>query len=265
MKNRQQGQVVVFLLLLTVILVTVLLSISARSLQQLRMSSSLEHKSRSFSAAEAAIEDALRQDLATLALQEGPQPISLGDPVIQEATYTVEQLPDYTTSLGRDEVAQVSLSGWTPGAVTVCWEREGAGNDPSLELTFYEQDPITGAVNVARDAVNAVPDRDNGFDNTGAVEPSPTGPCAGYENELTIDPTPALIDPANAIYLRIKTWYAPSDLKVIGVPPQVYNVEGKAETVSGETSQVKTQVYPASWPPIFDFVLFDGSGNPLKK
>lgn len=265
MNKRQHGQVIVFLLVLVSILVTILLSISTRTLQQLKTSSTQERSSRAFTAAEAAVEAALRQDLDEIIAAGGTGTLEGLGSGIKSAEYSVAEVEDFIVDLDQDDVAQIDLSDWTTfgaydGTITVCWEEEGSGDDPSLELTFFEND--AGSVSLERYAYNAVgTSRDNGFDL--ADSPVGGGECDGYENEKAIDPD--LTNDLNATYLRIKTWYAPTTLKVLGVAPQVYDVEGEAESVGGEQRKVRTQVYPAKWPPVFDFVIFDGSGDALKK
>lgn len=265
MRKHQRGQIIVFLLVLIAILVTVLLSISTRTLQQLKTSSTQERSSRAFTAAEAAVEAALKQDLDDIIAAGGTGSIGGLGSGIESAEYSVAEVDDFIVDLDQDDVAQIDLSDWTTfggydGTITVCWEEEGSGDDPSLELTFFEDD--AGSVSLVRYAYNAVgASRDNGFD--AADSPVGGGGCDGYENEKLVDPD--LTNDANATYLRIKTWYALTNLKVLGVAPQVYNVEGEAEALGGEQRKVRTQVYPAKWPPVFDFVIFDGSGDALKK
>jgi type II secretory pathway pseudopilin PulG len=271
MKDRQRGQIIVFLLLLVVILVTILLSLSSRTLQEFKSSSSQERSARAFTAAEAAIEEALRQDLDALIGAGGSGEVNF-DGVT--ATYTAERLDDYVVDLDRDDIAHVDLADW-PGCgactnpITVCWEEAGVGSDAALELTFYEQD-AGGTVNLVRYAVNAGTDYGNGFVNPDDPEDrglinksSPSASCSGYDNEVEV--TPALNEATDAIYLRLKAWYAPTKIRVLGVPPQVAQYTGEGVAADTEVRRVRAQVYPASWPPIFDYVLFDGSGNPLSK
>ena len=282
MKNSaQSGQIVVILLLIMLVGLTLGLSITTRTLQQMKVTTVTEQSTRAYTAAEAAIEEALRQELA-----EGEYFLPAGalGPAITEAKYTVEESPTFSLTVQKDEVAQVNLQSEEAlfsGEIAVYWvlksDPEENTNDPpgraSLELAFIKN--TAGDYSVIRFAVNGDP-RSNGFTNPGPNTLDTSGevtltrpdsancgsPSSGYCNKAVITGL------SNIEILRIKPFYNKATILVdspAGLPPQIFTIAGEATTVADVTRRVEVKKAPPALPPIFDYVIFDGSGNALKK
>lgn len=267
--QHQAGQIIIILLLIMVIGLTIGLSITSRTLQQLKMTTVTTQSSRAFTAAEAAIEEALRQDLAALA-GKGEQPGSLGD---VNFTYKVET-PANEAAVNKDDVLQLDLEGWGGAALTICWRDDDAEPErPSLEIIILKES--NGDYSLVRYAVNPVDRPENGFLNpqTGVFErdlenrQTVSGDCGTFENHVIIDEDNDVgFDTfSDAKTLRIRPFYSNAYLKVVGPPLQIYTVEGTGTAPGDVTRKVKVSKTPARLPPIFDYVIFDGSGNALKK
>lgn len=276
--SNQSGQIVVILLLIMLVGVTIGLSITTRTLQQMKVATVSEQSSRAYTAAEAAIEDALRQEL--YGGMTGS--VSLG-PSIDEARYEVEETPEFSLTVQKDEVAQVNLQDFTGSAIDIYWVSESDPNEntsespgrASLELTFIKNDG--GDYSVIRFAVNAdARSASNGFtdpggsDISGGVNLSRSDrancglPSSGYCNKA------AITGLSDIEILRVKPFYNRATILVESSPPgllssQLFTISGEATTRSDVTRKVEVTKAPPALPPIFDYVIFDGSGNALKK
>ena len=274
--SKQSGQVIILLLVILLVGLTLALSITSRTLQQMKVTTVSEHSSRAFTAAEAAIEEALRQDLEEKA-GAGWQELSSGSlgGKIEEAKYEVEKASEFSLTVQKDDVVQVDLENFS-GNLDVYWVKK---SDPeenqddsraSLELIFIKE--VGGDYSVIRFAVNSEI-RDNGFTNPGETDTNAgvtlantdNGNCSsdldgkGYCNKVTISGLSGIQ------VLRIKPFYNKATILVTNVPPQIYTIKGEATTVADVTRRVEVKKAPPALPPIFDYVIFDGSGNALRK
>jgi len=275
----QSGQIVVLLLLIMLVGLTLGLSITTRTVQQMKVATVSEQSSRAYTAAEAAIEEALRQELKA---GEYALPAGALGPSISEAKYTVEESPEFSLTVQKDEVAQVNLKGSGVGQVGVFWVKESdptenTNDEPgraSLELTFIKN--TGGDYSVIRFAVNSdARNAENGFTDPGGPEDTSGGATLRQRTDSancgSPSPTPGYCNRAvvsglsDIEVLRIKPFYNKATIWVDGVPPQVFTVFGEATTVAEVTRKVEVKKAPPALPPIFDYVLFDGSGNALKK
>lgn len=278
--RNQSGQIVVLLLLIMLVGLTIGLSVTTRTLQQMKVATVSEQSSRAYTAAEAAIEEALRQELA------GGMTGSVGlGPSISEAKYEVEETAEFSLTVQRDEIAQVNLHDFTGSAIDVYWVSESDPNEnineppgrASLELTFIKKDGedysvIRFAVNAdARSASNGFTDP-GGSDTSGGVDlvSTDTGGCSfdpdgrGYCNKV------AVTGLSDIEILRVKPFYNRATILVESSPPgllssQLFTISGEATARGDVTRKVEVTKAPPALPPIFDYVIFDGSGNALRK
>lgn len=270
--SNQSGQIVVILLLIMLVGVTIGLSITTRTLQQMKVATVSEQSSRAYTAAEAAIEEALRQEL----VGEMTGTIDLGT---TRAEYIVEEAPEFSLTVQKDEVAQVNLQDFTGSAIDIYWVLESDPNEntsrASLELTFIKNDG--GDYSVIRFAVNAdARSASNGFtdpggsDISGGVNLSRSDrancglPSSGYCNKA------AITGLSDIEILRVKPFYNRATILVESSPPgllssQLFTISGEATTRADVTRKVEVTKAPPALPPIFDYVIFDGSGNALRK
>lgn len=275
----QSGQIVVLLLLIMLVGLTLGLSITTRTLQQMKVTTVTEQSARAFTAAEAAIEEALRQELV-----EGEVYLPAGalGPSVSEAKYKVQESPEFSLTVQKDEVVQANLQDFTGTEIDVYWvlrsdpseNKDDSPGRASLELVLIKN--TGGDYSVIRFAVNADTRPENGFTNPGGNDTSgginlvstDTGNCSfdpdgrGYCNKIVITGL------SDIELLRIKPFYNKATILIDspdGIPPQIFSISGEATTVADVTRKVEVRKAPPALPPIFDYVLFDGSGNALKK
>jgi Tfp pilus assembly protein PilX len=270
-----KGQTAVFVLILLIVGLTIGLSLASRTIRDLQTSSGSDLSSRAFSAAEAGVEDALRQDLTAIA----GQPASTAT-LANNATYSysVTKSSDLTQTVLRDTAIQVGLRSDTgvffTGSFDLYWVNSSdptenlSGAKPSLELTLIKNNG--GTYSIVKYAVNSEV-KSNNFQNpdgstVGNVKNFVTGSYPidqiTYTNRATI--TLTSVDSVEA--MRIRPVYNKASLAVRGggLPGQTYVVtsQGIAGTSTRVVQLVRTV---SSLPPIFDYVLFNGSTLPLQK
>ncbi len=275
----QAGQAGIVVLLITVVLVTIGLSIASRSVTDIRFSRQEEETTRAFDAAEAGVEDALRQDIPALIASQPGCPgcanvsVTVGDPVDGIVTdYTVSEQTNLDIELLEGETVEVNLNGLVAGnQLRVRWgtsdENCTVGDDletAALVATFYNT--ATGAVRRQPFDVCGGRRGVNQFNSATNI----SGGGTGYYSELA-SPFLALAN-NDEDFARFRIVYGPNPnsptnrktpifVEAIGgptLPAQYYLISSEAQTVGGETRAVevtRTLPAPAS---IFDFALFTG-------
>jgi len=230
MKNKKSGQVALTVLLVMVVVLTIGLSLISHSVTDISISKDEEEAMRAFSAAEAGIEEALKQDdLAAWA----PSTVTVGGTT---ATVTVSEEKDVKErSIEQNEFTNIDLNG--PVNLTIAW-----GDDSvALEAVVYDTNN-----NVERYAYSLAGTCADGF------WPADPGP------EATID-----ITNPNADLMRIRPLCGAATIDISvnsgSLPTQEYIVDSRA-AVGGETEEKTSAIEVTrtveALPSIFDYVLF---------
>lgn len=148
MRNRK-GQATLVIALIIVVGLTIAISIASRSLTTVTISTQEEERARAFSAAEAGVEDALRQDLALLAGAASTS-LSVGNASV---SYQVTKLTNIVSEVDPGEVVTVdwSKSDAATSSFTVSWTN-GICGSVSLVSTV-----ITPSGGVTHDVKNSPP------------------------------------------------------------------------------------------------------------
>lgn len=283
----QKGQALVILLLILVVTMTVGLSVVSRTLTNVREASTTERSTRAFSAAEAGVELALRNNLET-ALGGQPTaslaPVNVGN---AQANVTISKTGgssepyEPVKPVSKDDIIQLSLAGATANGVVIYWTKEGTeentpacnpgdpNNGPAaLEISIVSwaggsSDPylITRyALNPAGCNMSAT----NGFD-VGDID---NGPNAFLSKKQIPFPTPPAPSPR---IMRIRPIYDKATIRAVPytnaggegfgtIPVQSYKV--RSEGIAGETKRVvEVERSIGGLPHLFDYVLFNGSGT----
>lgn len=271
----QSGQATVIILLIMVVVLTIGLSITARSITDLRISSQTEQSNRAFSAAEAGIEEALKTGLQNL-VGSGPS----GQKPIGGATYkyTVESVggasyaPD--KPVAQDDVVQLKLdkTGLTSAydGVNIYWIASGedcditSGNPAAVEVSIIYGD---GPYNMYKQTY-AVKDRGDNFlqitagsFTLGSKTYCARTPTSGNGSLINFNSSGI----TNPQLLRIRPLYNTSSLAVEAqpsgrqLPIQSYRVRSEGEAGGVKRTVEVTQSVPVL-PAIFDYVLFSGAG-----
>ena len=114
--TNRSGQAALIVTLVVIVALTVAVAVISRSVTDVGISTQEEERARSFSAAEAGVEDALRQDLSTIAggnFQVGGTETT--------TSYTVTKLTNVTSRLDPGQVLTIDWSKGTGTSAAVTW------------------------------------------------------------------------------------------------------------------------------------------------
>jgi len=288
-----------------VISITVVLSIAARSVTTVRISSQTEQSQRAFSAAEAGIEDALRKELGSLDYAAGsykfnaflaPAQKAIGSESTPKAQYSVNvaklgESQTFKTAepIAKDDSAQINLkkdTGTEVSELEIYWTDVTGVKatekipEASVEITqvYFE----AGLYKLKKYAFNpsCLTSADDGSTNNfisspftgfpevkvcsivgGTVGSPPDETTFSSKVKLTILPDPQLV------IIRPLYNLATIAVKVTGggdLPVQAYKIESTG--TFGQVSRKVEVIHSVGFlPPIFDFVLYSGSGADIIK
>ena len=259
MTNTQAGQAGIVIILLTIVLLTIGLSIAGRSVTDIRLSRQEQETTRAFDAAEAGIEDALRQDLG--ALVGGGGSVDVGTcpgPDCITAQYDVDELLVLETEIEEGETVEVDLDGFGGTGVVIEW---GDANIPELCSGGDLYASIVVAVFDNSGTVRRQPYSASGCDRGDSFSQTAVSASAPYLLRVTENVT------ANDTFMRVRALYSGTKIRIdssnpgsFPLPGQYFRIHSQAQTTGGETRAVEvTQTDPAP-PSIFDFVIFSDSG-----
>ena len=232
------GQVALIALLIMIVLLTVGLAVVSRSVTDIRISKESEESARAFSAAEAGIEEALKENLATWSPPPGG--VGVGDLTAQ---VTVAKINSFKTRIEQNETAEVQLDGFAGTGLNVSWSNSG------LELILIYDD--SGVYKAMRRALY-------NFSDGSVCGNNFTDVPSGLESidVSTISPKILRIRP---ICSDAEVTVASTDSGLYPLPDQSYTIRSSA--VIPETGQTRSLEVTKSvpiLPPLFDYVLFSG-------
>lgn len=239
MKKQNSGQIALIILLIMVTLLTIGLSLISYSVTDVKISQDEKEAMRAFSAAEAGIEEALRQEGLGTLWTGGT--IDVGDPG-KEVTANITVNPgsgDAVRNLDEGEFMNIDLEALTVDAdLTIRWESGAA-----LEVIVYETNSIRERFTYSEAGTCA-----QGF--------SLADPGVG----VTI-----LVSEATDFLMRIRVLCNGTTVTVSSadLPVQEYVITSQAAVGSAEeskTSSIEVSKTISALPPIFDYVLFS-EGN----
>lgn len=111
------GQAALIVTLVVIVALTVAVGVASRSVTTVSVSTQEQERARAFSAAEAGVEDALRQNLSTL-VGAGNINVPLGE---SSANYQVSRLTSASANINPGEVVTVDWTSGTETSVNVSW------------------------------------------------------------------------------------------------------------------------------------------------
>ena len=280
MLKKQQGEIILVILLVMAVGLTIGLSVAGRSLTDIKLSTQVEESSRAFSAAEAGIEEALKAGISSSAANyQGstnnatynvalsslggsasqftfPNAIPAGD------SQTIWLVP--YTETGPD----TGTPAYTEGTITVCWKNITSPPKAALEVSVFYKG-ADGIYKIARAAYDPDNDRvtsqNNGFDNNVAAGSACTDGSSAYDYQVLLTfgemspPAPASGD--TLIALRLRPVYADAKIAVVpaggaNIPEQGKSIVSTGQTNSGVTRKwnvVQTYAAPQD---IFDYAVW---------
>jgi Tfp pilus assembly protein PilX len=244
-----RGQAGLIVMLIMVVLLTVGISIAARSSSDVGLSRQEEEASRAFDAAEAGIEKAL-EEIGTGTFSESGTVDITGI----TTSYSIGEEQTLNTRVIQGHVAQVDVSNASGGeTVRISWAKNQNcdTNAASVIVAIYNH---SGANYTVRREAYAACDHSDNFETSGVVDGS-----GGYFKSVPV----GLV--SGDQIMRVMPVYNDTDILVEGsggynLPVQYYKVRSEAtHDVGGETKVVEvTRTLPAI-PSIFDYVLFSGT------
>lgn len=264
----QEGQIGLVVILIMAVGLTIGLAIASQSVTDISISETEERSLRAFNAAEAGIEEALKQDTPTS-----------GSILIGDLTANVEVNPstEPEKSLARNETMEVTTKNVSTTQVKISWvDKNNECPEDDCNSCIDEENGAPASLEILKVTVT---EDENGI-VTSAVPYRylyNSSSCAGLsESNHIIDIADVGADPyLNQVdidvaggastydVLRIRPLYSQATAKVEGVdaalPGQKYEITSSATTETGETRTVQVTKTIETWPPIFDYVLFSGS------
>lgn len=274
MKN-QTGQVILILILVMTVALAIGISVIQRSLSDISTSSKVEQSSRAFSAAEAGIEKALRNDFSSVGFTDASATVT-GSGLLPLAGQALEYPP-----LGKEEVAQVWLadpranlplgddcgSGYTcydpspPRTLDVYWGNSTT-DKAALELTLisYSGGYATRKWYLDHNIARSPDNRFTRIDCTGYPLAS-----NNYQCKFTIggssDPD-GVLPAGRLILIRVRLLYNSTSQPIAvapksgsSLPPQARIIESTG-TAGGTQRKIQLfQLYKVV-PPYFDYGIF---------
>jgi hypothetical protein len=296
--NNEKGQVVIVLLLLMLVVLSVGLAITQRSVTDVTTSSQTEQASRAFSAAEAGVEKAVQLDtsvpLTNLGNNSTTQVVSSG--LVPSGTsqyYPVEYPP-----IGRETTAQFWLTdpnstglNYTQDTFNLYFGNPGTSDKPALEVNVVLKSTDSSGIDryytkkYFYDSDSSVERSGNNFTHLTCTSSTIPTVLSLNSTFYCMQPVGPVMDPNNPsascntatcslVMVRVRLLYSNENHKIaIGpctgpgcagskLPPQaqIYNSTGS----SGQ-SQKQLLVFKVKdvVPPWFDFAIF--SVNNIKK
>ncbi|MEX0621602.1 MAG: hypothetical protein WD187_01210 [Candidatus Woykebacteria bacterium] len=296
-----RGQILILFLLVLVVGLAIVLSISSRTVTDIRTTTTSDESNRAYFAAEAGVEEALRQlDFGNT----GDLTLDFNDLNQTEANVNVQSggsIPRFVFPqvIQKDHVAQVVFletwddlsSGSWNGELEILW---GGGSPPdqpetpAIEVSVIYKSQVGGQWviqqgGISKTAFDPYAARPTAFNCTigsGMATISPPQTLEGFDFNFmaTLDVSGPNEDcdsldagSGEPVLARIKVLYGPSPIAVRPADPnnqlyaQGWQIESSGNTLSGVTRKLDvTRLFP-SLSGLFDYVLFNGSSNPLSK
>jgi Tfp pilus assembly protein PilX len=252
MYKNQSGQIAIVILLIMVVLLTVGLSLASRTTQEVFLSQQEAESTRVFNAAESGIEDALSQDFSAISAET-----TLADIGVADVTTTTKITPQgvLETQITEGSTVHLDLSANFGGnTIGIEWSRV-SGCDSSASIiasTYYDDSGTTKAVHEAfGPASPCTGSRDTDDFTQVAVDSGSDGYI--YRETITL--------PANPLFMRIKTVYNDTPLRVTGAEAsnQFFVIRAEADNDLGDENRAIEVGRGLSTAPSFmDYSVYSG-------
>lgn len=268
-RKQYHGQVLLITVLVLTIAITVALSLIGRTTTDVGITGQQEESARAFSAAEAGIEEVLKNKTATTAsIASGNANASFTTTYAEvAASSSVYTLPS-TTKLGdaatvwlvqhnadgslNESLTNAYCAGASPCELDVCW----SGGSPTSAVDISVLVKSGATYQIHRTPIH--PDAATYANNFGAPDTGTgCGMTSGYHKKITIPTTGGVIP----LIVRLRPYYrentflvAPVSGKVL--PPQGFEVSSTGKTESGITRKIVVKHQFEAPPSVFDYVLY---------
>jgi len=237
--HQQEGQVGIVVLLTLVVAATVVVSLSSRSVSELKISRQEQESTRALNLAESGIEDLLSENVPAGSSQRVIDGVPVDYKIVDSNNVgPIQVLPGHTV--------EVNLVGAVAQTMSVSWSAGCSGNAAVL-VTFFN-----GNTNTLRRYILSRTNVDGITNNPGVnsyVNSSCTFPSLQIQN--------------GDEFARIKGLYQPLTLTASGsdasFPIQYRTVKTSATLADGTTRSVEVNKFNPTLPSVFDYVVFSGT------
>lgn len=273
MRKTSSGQVVLITLLVLTIATTVALSLISRTTTDTTITNQTEESSQAFSAAEAGIEEALKNGSGTT----GAQVLT---PNVSSYTTLVSTIGNATgvyvfpkiTQKGATETlwlvnhdssgSLVETPTYTASSIGICWSNETV--IPALVVTLLYKESTDGSYRVAKIGYDPSGARAAANKFTSSWTPGGCGGNTGtyYKQTLTFSSFNPAIDPATDVLLalRIRPLYSDTTIAIdaggMKLPQQGNKIESTGVTIGGTNRKIVVYQQYRAPSTVFDAAVY---------
>ena len=271
--NAQSGQVVLITLLVLTIATTVALSLISRTTTDTTITAQIEESSRAFSAAEAGIEEALKNGVGT----SGPQVLtpgvsynvnvaSIGNAagVYEFSKKTLKGATETVWLVGHNQVTgmidEADPNRYQAPTIDICWSSETT--TPALVVTVLYKESSNNSYQIAKAAFDPDAARSATNQFTQAYLPGGCGGTTVYKETITFNTLNASINPASdtLIALRVRPLYSDATIAVDAgssvLPLQGNRIESTGFTTTGTNRKIVVYQQYRAASTVFDAALY---------
>ncbi len=254
--SRQSGQIGVIILLVMIVVLTIGLSLAARTTQETSNTIQRENSTRVFSAAESGIEAALatifsaERNGTAIAPEDTAISLDGGDPDASDYNVQYQIIPQTTlqTELAQGTAAALPLSG--AGNVTIRWSKEVCPSSAALLIGVFSDSPNATARFFAVDGCAS--DRGNGMTQASADD------TAGTIYKWKYVYTQSVGDAT----IRVMPIYRDTAITALGpfdTVQYVVNAQAQGSDGSQEAKAIEVRRTIPAAPSFMDFALVSGT------
>jgi Tfp pilus assembly protein PilX len=288
-RSSQSGQIIVITLLILLVSALVVLAVASRSLTDVNISRTQDESSKAFAAAETGVEEAVEKIRGGLTSYETTDAITLAS----SAKYTYKYAEQSGDTSGKAYISATPLVAdlqtfqvylakrgdlapvYNGATICILWGNDETPDEdePAIEASVIYKIglPDTKIVRsfISYDGRDGSEIANGGCSKTTLAENNNINVTRNFKRAHLL----SLPSGGQLQLLRLRLLYGKQVSHYIGVvptgssnlPPQGYKIESTGSTAGGTTRKVVVfQSYP-SLPAIFDFALYDGSTEGLKK
>lgn len=254
----KQGQAALIVLLVVAVALGFGLSIISQSTTDVRISTQEQNASRVFNAAEAGIEEALK-NISGIPLGATQTVTGLDGDI--EVAYLVNASSDVEAGFGENEVVQVNLTGAdvSLNTVTINWVKENSSAE-NPGCTDENLTPASLQITLIKEASANYAKRSYAYNACEALDNNMTFVATEGDGDF-LKKVAVAVESDDAL-MRIRLVYNQATVAVSGnvaLPTQGYEIASSAQVANVASKAIEvTRSEPAA-PPIFDYVLFSGT------
>ena len=290
----KRGQAVIIVLLVLVVVLTIGLSVATNTVRDIKLSQQTELSNRAFNAAEAGIEAALSGQLAggTVTVGTGADAASYNVSITTQGGVSGEAFV-FNKPIAKDDTQQIWFVGhnadnslnlsdplnFNDKDLILYWGNPGQASNnsttPALEISVIYQEG--GVFKMAKGVYDPNSGRlsNNNFLSVSDISGNYLAPYNfQFKKQVDLSQAPFSIPTSGTTLYAVRLRVLYNDVsQLLGAQPadaaNTFPVQGRLISSMGTASNVNRKVevfesYPVL-PPIFDYVIFNGSNNSLQK